>query len=179
MLERSRWMAAAETSTEEGEVGAAAGRISRAWDLGLNRRGSRGTVGGATRGAGAAGELAVTPGVAGWRASGERCAGCTEPFIASPSRRSSLTTADNPIRTKPPTSAVDPAEISAAPRLNSLAGIPKPNPIAATPHAATAVPKTHSTRPITPTPRPAHTRTAARRYGYRLILALFGSIRND
>jgi hypothetical protein len=156
MVERSRSIAAAETSTEEGEVEAAAGRISRAGASGLNR-GGIGSVGGAARGAGAAAGLAETPAVAGLKASEERCAPCTETFIASPSRPSSLTTADNPIRTKPPTSAVEPPEISAAPKLNSLSGIPKPNPIAATPHAATAIPKTNSTIAISPTPRPVRT----------------------
>jgi hypothetical protein len=58
--------------------------------------------------------------------------------IVSLKRPSSATTAPSPIKTNPPVSAPTPATINVVPSVNSLIGMP--NPIAATPAAATAMP---------------------------------------
>jgi hypothetical protein len=51
----------------------------------------------------------------------------------------------------PPVSAVVPPDISVAPRVNSLNGMENPNPIAATPDAATTIPNISRTKAIAPT----------------------------
>jgi hypothetical protein len=152
MVERSRSIAAAETSTEDGEgVGAAAGeRTSRAGTSSLGR-GAMGTVGADMRAAGAAAGPAETAEGAASVASSERWVGRAAPlFKPSVSRASSLTTADRPIRMNPPVSAVVPPDISVAPRENSLNGMENPNPIAATPDAATTIPNINKTKAIAP-----------------------------
>src|SRR6476659_8309797 len=79
-------------------------------------------------------------GTTGSTASGGRAAGLASGRVLSASviRPSSATTAANPIRTKPPANPVVPARTSVVPRVNSLIGIP--NPIAATPAAASTIP---------------------------------------
>src|SRR3954471_1046858 len=81
-----------------------------------------------------------TAGTNGSTASGGRAAGLASGRVLSASviRPSSATTAANPIRTKPPANPVVPARTSVVPRVNSLIGIP--NPIAATPAAASTIP---------------------------------------
>jgi len=151
MAERSRSIAAAETSTDEGEgcwVGSA--RASRSPASG-RLRGAAGIFGAAGRGLdtaiGGGSGVAGTLGGAGaniWSCSGTRAG--APPLRASAKRESSVTTAESPIRMKPPISAVAPPSISVVPSVNSLSGIP--NPIAATPQAATTIPRINNNTAI-------------------------------
>ena len=109
-----------------------------------------------------------------------RCGGrAAALFRPSARRASSLTTAERPIRIRPPVSAVAPADIRVGPRANSLSGIP--NPIATTPDAATTIPKISSSTDIRfYAPRPhATAQRQPRCYGYQIILALFCPICNN
>ena len=75
--------------------------------------------------------------------------------MASAKRESSVTTAESPIRIKPPVSAVAPAHSSAVPSVDSLSETP--NPIVARPHAATTTPRINNNTAIGL--RPARTAT--------------------
>src|SRR6202043_3380829 len=112
---------------------------------------------------------------------------CAPPLMASAKRESSVTTAESPIRMKPPVSAVAPPHSSAAPSVDSLSETP--NPIVARPHAATTTPRINNNTAIGL--RPARTATLRKSplsarskhgahepppggyYGYQIILTLF------
>jgi hypothetical protein len=153
-------MAAADTSTDDGDGDGeggwgAAGRGSRPGSSGRPRgRGPTALEGGRGPGTATGGgtALAGRTGDAGSPSSlpRGRAAEGTRPK-PSASRASSLTTAESPMRMKPPVRAVAPPTIKAVPRANSLSGIP--NPMAATPHAATRIPKTNNSTDITLRPR--------------------------
>src|SRR5262245_17300928 len=172
MAERNRSIADAETSTA---LVAAAGcdcgaRGSRAGTSGLGRWPTGAALAGDGRGPAAAGGggTATMLGAAGAGAStgsAARAAGRAtgRVFDASPTRPSSLTTAARPIRIKPPVSPVTPVMMSVVPRVNSLIGIP--NPIAATPAAATRIPSKYKITDIH-VPRDGGSRYRPGCYGY-------------